>query len=307
MIKKLRLINFEAHEDSKLDFVEGVNVIAGPSDNGKSSIIRALSLIILNRPAGEAYRRHGADPGSATAVVATFDDCRVRRLRSNSDNIYAVDGEIFKAMRADVPEEVKTATRMDDLNIQTQFSSQQHFLLSMSGGEVARYLNSVVSLDIIDTTLKKVNSIAVRAAATAKEEKARAFALAEELESLSWLDSALELGETARGLEESCAKFDRKTERLQEALDDYLSITAAMKKGKAVLNKMSAILDMCAEEYKKSEEELIAIGSVETALKSYHLAAEAAADSKKALDTAKKAMAEAESAVKLCPTCKRPL
>ena len=37
-IKKIDLINFQSHKFTSLDFADGLNVIVGPSDNGKTSI-----------------------------------------------------------------------------------------------------------------------------------------------------------------------------------------------------------------------------------------------------------------------------
>ena len=158
MIKKLTLKNFEVHRKSALEFVPGVNVIAGPSDHGKSSIVRALGLVLLNRPQGLSYVRNTEEDTKTKAVVgAMFDDCEISRVRSKSDNYYTLNGQQLKAMGAAVPDEIAHASRMNELNIQFQFSRKmQHYLLSLSSGEVARYLNALLELDIIDETLKKV-------------------------------------------------------------------------------------------------------------------------------------------------------
>ena len=42
MLQKVILENFQAHEMSVIEFTEGINVICGASDQGKSSVIRAI-------------------------------------------------------------------------------------------------------------------------------------------------------------------------------------------------------------------------------------------------------------------------
>jgi chromosome segregation ATPase len=48
MLKSLRIINFESHKDTTINFTDGFNVIIGQSDGGKSSIIRAIAAVCYN-------------------------------------------------------------------------------------------------------------------------------------------------------------------------------------------------------------------------------------------------------------------
>ena len=49
MIKRITLKNFESHEDSTIEFSDGLNLIIGQSNQGKSSIVRALAMVVANR------------------------------------------------------------------------------------------------------------------------------------------------------------------------------------------------------------------------------------------------------------------
>jgi hypothetical protein len=62
--------------------------------------------------------------------------------------------EKFLSFGQDVPDEIKNLVNFSSLNLQGQFDSP--FLLAMSGGEVARYLNKIVYLDTIDTSLSNI-------------------------------------------------------------------------------------------------------------------------------------------------------
>ena len=50
MIKSIHLRNFQRHKKLDIDLSEGVNVIVGPSDIGKTAILRALYWLRFNRP-----------------------------------------------------------------------------------------------------------------------------------------------------------------------------------------------------------------------------------------------------------------
>ena len=47
-LKRVRLENFQSHKNSIIDFDRGLNVIVGPSDSGKSAIIRAIKWALYN-------------------------------------------------------------------------------------------------------------------------------------------------------------------------------------------------------------------------------------------------------------------
>ena len=86
-----------------------------------------------------------------------FNDCNVKRQKKGkTGNSYFLNGEELKAFGASVPEEVRKAINFSDLNIQRQLDAP--FLLSKSSGEVARYLNKIVHLDSIDSTLQSIES-----------------------------------------------------------------------------------------------------------------------------------------------------
>ena len=60
-IKKLDLINFQSHKFTSLELADGLNVIVGPSDNGKTSILRAIRWVLFNEPQGMSMLRNNED------------------------------------------------------------------------------------------------------------------------------------------------------------------------------------------------------------------------------------------------------
>lgn len=165
MVEKLTIKNFQSHERSVLNFHPGVNVIVGPSDSGKSAILRALHWLIYNRPSGEAFRR--IDSG-ITKVIGKFDDFILSRIRSDSSNDYLLkvgkSRERFSSFGVAVPEMIREILRMDDVNFQGQFHPP--FMLSSSAGEVARELNRIANIDVIDTGFKNIISMVRRTEST---------------------------------------------------------------------------------------------------------------------------------------------
>lgn len=157
MIKSIILENFQSHVFSELEFHEGVNVITGPSDCGKSAIIRAFYWLINNRPSGESFKNWKAKKAEQTAVEITSDENKIAIIRNNSKTSYIVnEGKPLEAIKMDVPSEVEKAIDIADYNLQTQFDP--YFLLQSTSGEIARRLNEYASIEIIDVLFQNIDA-----------------------------------------------------------------------------------------------------------------------------------------------------
>lgn len=55
---KLRIQNFQAHKDTTIEF-DCITTIVGPSDIGKSAVLRALKWVAKNEPKGTSFVRDG--------------------------------------------------------------------------------------------------------------------------------------------------------------------------------------------------------------------------------------------------------
>ena len=184
MIQSISLLNFQSHESSLLEFDPGVNVIIGDSDSGKTSILRALTWVLTNRPTGEAFRRNGS--GSTSVTVDTSDGA-ITRVRSDRENLYyGVNAEKLAAIGTSVPEPVSKVLNMDaDLNLQRQLDAP--FLLSCSAGEVAQRLNSVVGLDDIDIGLASAQRRVRQHQAGFEQAEKQCGVLTEQVDSFTYL------------------------------------------------------------------------------------------------------------------------
>ena len=162
MIKSIRLKNIQAHKDSKLEFDKGINAIIGTSNNGKSTIIRALNWNRYNRPLGiDTLASHWIvdDKGNLKdemSVTIENDFGIVARKRTKTENQYIVNDKELNVVKSDIPLEVEQTLNLSETNIQNQQDSP--FLLSETSGKVAEYFNRIVRLDIIDRVLTKAET-----------------------------------------------------------------------------------------------------------------------------------------------------
>ena len=186
MLERIRIQNFQKHERLQIDLHPAVTTIVGPTDAGKSSVIRAIKWVALNQPSGDAFVRDGAD---GTAVKLMVDGKTITRRRGGSRNEYRLDDNEYKAFGADVPKPVTDVLKITGVNFAMQLDAP--FWLSETPGEVSRQLNAVVDLGVIDDVLSGIGS-AVRKAQTVADVCQDRLATAEETEQeLSWVPRAV--------------------------------------------------------------------------------------------------------------------
>ena len=228
---RVELQNFQGHEDSKLELSEGVNVITGSSDSGKSSVVRGLRWLLFNKPQGDAYVSHFRKKGEATSVSSGD----ISRERGATENRYLIGGETYRALRADVPEEVAGYFNIPEDSVQSQ--SDQYFLLQESAGAVAKKFNQLAGLEQIDDVLKGVSTISRKA----KQDIAHTEAALEELEKalrqVAWANAAdesvaaLEQEEfivtSVRRSTEALESFIRSIEEADTKIEDFSHIMSA--------------------------------------------------------------------------------
>jgi exonuclease SbcC len=133
---------------------EGLSVIIGMTDSGKSAMIRAIRWVIENRPVGDSFRSHW---GGTTKVTLVLDSGNiVIREKGTSSSKYYLNDQEFVGFGAGVPEEISKVLNINEINLQSQF--EPHFLISRTPGEIAHTLNKIAHIDKIDSSLKNINS-----------------------------------------------------------------------------------------------------------------------------------------------------
>lgn len=165
-IIRLETENFQAHAFTVLDLSSGLNVIVGPSDQGKSALIRSLCWLIYNEPRGTEFIRRGTTICRVKVVLDSGEI--IVRERSSSKNRYiyysAVGKEhIFEGFGSTVPLEIAKVLQMPkivldtDKSISLNLSSQLEspFLLEESGTARAKMLGRLTGVHIVDSALRQ--------------------------------------------------------------------------------------------------------------------------------------------------------
>lgn len=155
MIEKIKMINFESHVNTEIDFTNGITILTGNSAQGKSGIFRALRFVLLNLSESEDSINYDADE---CEVEIIYNGHSIKRVRSRKGkNEYWLDGILYKAFGQSVPNDIMNVLNLNSVNFEWQFDKRP-FLLAETGGYVATKLNEIVDLKLIDSSLKNIES-----------------------------------------------------------------------------------------------------------------------------------------------------
>jgi DNA repair exonuclease SbcCD ATPase subunit len=183
MIKSLDIFNFQSHKHSTLHFHSGLNVIVGPTDSGKSVILRTLRKLFFNRPFGSAFR---STWGGETYIETLTDDDTLIGLKEDSEKTYFLNDLEFKAFGQSIPKEIADNLNVNEVNIQQQLDSP--FLFSQSPGEVAQHFNKIAHLEQITLSISNLKKWVTQLESTIKHKQEDLSKKIDELKTFDYLE-----------------------------------------------------------------------------------------------------------------------
>lgn len=247
MLKTIQLKNFEGHTDTTVDLSSGVTIIAGESNAGKSSIFRALRFVFLNEPGGEEFINFDAD---ACEVVVQYGEHTITRTkgRNNKVNEYSLNGQTFKAFGQSVPKEIQDALNLNEINFEWQFDKRP-FLISETGGYIASKLNEIVNLELIDLSLRNVDSMRRKANKTKEELRVKINSLEKELTNYAWVEIVEAMLIATEALQSTYREAKAKSEKLYVDTQELQSLLTLLENSRSLEpNKIAHIgklLNIC--------------------------------------------------------------
>jgi exonuclease SbcC len=239
MIPSITIKLFESHIDTNIKFHPGVNLLFGESDEGKSSLVRAIKWNAHNRPQGDSYRNDKLDPkdkrdkAKLTEVKVNYEGCEIARVRDGSGGInnYQINGgEPLKALRSDVPDEVQEITRFKNVNIQTQHPLDQYFLIGDKPGQISKEFNKVSGLVQMDKATADINSQVRSCNSSIKSLEKDIGELEDEIENTEWVDVAEKMAIKLKALKTKINKKESKLSELNSIIHELDKINKRIQK-----------------------------------------------------------------------------
>lgn len=144
MLKRITLHNFMSHSHTVIDLSEGLTVLTGPNNCGKSAFVSALQNLIENTK-GNYMIRHGAK--ECRVIVETDDGHTIEWKRKKKTAGYIIDGEFRRNLDEKFLAKVLRLSKVksgDSYEFDVHFGTQKSpiFLLGEPGSRAARFFAS---------------------------------------------------------------------------------------------------------------------------------------------------------------------
>lgn len=161
MIRGIKLVGFQSHVDTSINLTEGLNVITGPSDSGKTAVIRAVRWLALNEPQGDAVVNQSVGYAQVTIITDTGVVTKVRNKGKVRYEIN-IDGENISYDKSEIPQEVYrilgiNKTSFGDVEVVLPFAFQLDapFLISSPASFGGKVLGKICNADTVELAVKK--------------------------------------------------------------------------------------------------------------------------------------------------------
>lgn len=159
MIRKIRIKNFQSLASVSLDLA-GFTALEGPSNVGKSAVVRALKAVV-NNARGTDMVRHGTT--EATVTVDLDDGSTIAWVKGKRSK-YVVNDETYDKIGLDVPDIVHDKLKMGvqavgstdvDFNIHSQLTGP--FFVGQSGPNRSKIIGTITHYDAIQSAVTEAN------------------------------------------------------------------------------------------------------------------------------------------------------
>lgn len=251
VIDTLEIKGLHSHENTHITFHNGVNVIVGESDTGKSATMRPVYWVRFNRPSTTVLSREGESKIEATV---SSGGVAVRRVKTKSKNYYTVasDGHEmhFANVGTDVPKEVAEALPLQSMNFLRQ--RDPIFFLTRAPGDRVRLLNEQVSdlwmIDRFQADFSKDIRAHESAENAAKDEAELAEERAQQLDWVPSLQQRIqEAWATDKRLADDASEFNKVAESVEQSQNIRAKLPAQglvqmlLRASNGVMQKITAV------------------------------------------------------------------
>jgi DNA repair protein SbcC/Rad50 len=297
-----------------------LNVVTGPSNSGKSAIIRAMHMLAFNAP-GHAFVTRGEKLAAIEVSLAEPDrkawalglergargsDKYVLAPPVHADDPEPVDDDVsvtYTKLGGKVPPDISRMLRVSSLNFSLQHDPP--FLLSATGSEVARTLGALTNITLIHNAAREGNRRKLAEASRLRDRESELATLRQQAASF-------------RGIGDRRAAMRHAEEAMEAALylraraDRFMELYSSLAAAEVYLRELPASADL------PSVEGIVAAARRLARFRELHLrittagrdemdAAKMTADISGIRQQAEAELQALKSQMTICPTCGRAM
>ncbi len=293
MLESLHLQNFQIHSDFTIEFDPLVTTIVGPTDSGKSSIVRALQWICTNYPQGDEFIKEETEMAIGTLRIDGHEIVRER----GKQNLYKLDGKVYKSFGTEVPDDIANLVNVSSVNFQDQITMPFWFCLPPA--QIGRELNQIVNLDLIDSVAQTISAELRKCKSHVEFTSERLEQARSERDKLTWVKEA---NEELYSIEQLYSSY-------LETAETVSKIDSALKDAQIVSQKLEGVSESILDGKKLMQGLENYVQLHEEIERLEQLYSEARELEQRCLDlvTNKDDLEKKLSQIKTCPLCLQPL
>lgn len=245
----LQIRNYQRIKSAKLEFVPGLNVIQGQSNNGKTAIFRAIQTAVFNL----SRESHVTLGETKSAVGIRYRGHEVIWRRDNnapSPMSYRVDGKILTKLGRGQPKIISDLlgireVELDEMKIKLNFQKQMEypFLLDKTPSQLFKFIVQSAEednvMDVIQTMKTDLNTINVNVKAYEEARESLRIAAAREIKRYKDKKVVVPYCDRVLDLEGKVKKYHKLKELIVSIKTDLVSVVDCTEQ----LSKVSTIYD----------------------------------------------------------------
>jgi exonuclease SbcC len=213
-----------AHESTDIVLGDGLNVLVGPNNVGKSTVAYAIKLVARNANSSFVMRH---DSKECSVTIETAENHTITWCKRKSPS-YVINGAVKDRLgRGGTPPELDETLRLapvvfEDTDFEPHFGEQKSpiFLINRSPGHIAQFFSTTSDAERLVAMQRLHQKRRAEAAAQSKVLESQNDALSK---SLAALADVPELSEDLKRLNELHAMLEQ-VDREIEQLDHYLAL-----------------------------------------------------------------------------------
>jgi len=147
MIRRIELSNFMSHSHTVIEPADGLTVLVGPNNCGKSAVVTALQILCHNENSNYVLRHNERE---CSVTVTTDDNHTIQWARTETSPRYLINGQLFDRLDRSTPDLLHQCLRLpkvrtdNDLEFDVHFGEQKSpvFLLDKPESHAAQFFAS---------------------------------------------------------------------------------------------------------------------------------------------------------------------
>jgi DNA repair ATPase RecN len=261
-IKSVRLFNFQNHRDNIFYLADGLNILTGSNDNGKSAIARGLDFALNNNKSGDIVRYNQKE---CFVEIQFLDGSTLKRYAAPDNRVefkYKDDikATVYKSFGNKLPDEVKKflgyppiSNELGPLNYSNQ--NNKNFLIDQSPAHLPYIISDLVGVADLETASKNLFSEVDRYSKDISKIEKEIDTLELELEEYQSLDDDIDKHDKLTTILEEIESEQNQIHDLEKAVNDVNNLVSRIRKAKKELKINSNIVETLSESVTNIEKE----------------------------------------------------